>query len=152
VVGQLDETVRDIRTTIFDLHTADPDEHTDSVRRRVLDIVTETAGHAVQPTVRMSGAVDSLLGGDLAADVEAVVREAVSNVTRHSGARHVTVTLDVSDDVVVEVVDDGRGIDERAARSGLRNLEERARRRGGAATVERLADGGTRLRWYAPVH
>ena len=70
------------------------------------------------------------------------MREAVSNVARHSGATHVTVTLDVTDEVVVEVVDDGRGIEERGARSGLRNLEERARRRGGTASVERLPDGG----------
>jgi signal transduction histidine kinase len=150
IVGALDDTVRDIRTTIFDLHTTDADAHTDSTRRRVLDIVTEIAGETPQPTVRMSGAVDSLVTGELAADVAAVVREAVSNVARHSGAAHVTVTLDVADDVVVEVVDDGRGIDERTARSGLRNLEERARTRGGGLTVEALPDGGTRLRWYAP--
>ncbi|SFE86598.1 GAF domain-containing sensor histidine kinase [Blastococcus tunisiensis] len=151
VVGQLDETVRDIRTTIFDLHTTDSVEREESLRRRILDIVTATARDVLQPTVRMSGAVDSLVTGELAADVEAVVREAVSNAARHSGGRHVTVTLDVADDVVVEVVDDGQGIDERAARSGLRNLEQRARRRGGDATVEPLPDGGTRLRWHAPL-
>jgi signal transduction histidine kinase len=151
VVGQLDDTVRDIRTTIFDLHTTDSAEHPGSTRRRVLDVVTEIVGESIQPTVRMSGAVDSLVTGELAADLEAVVREAVSNVARHSGATHVTVTLDVTDEVVVEVVDDGRGIDERGARSGLRNLEERARRRGGTASVERLPDGGTRLRWCAPL-
>ena len=151
VVAQLDDTVRDIRTTIFDLQTTDASDHADSTRRRVLDVVTETAGESLQPTVRMSGAVDSLVSGELAADVEAVVREAVSNAARHSGAAHVTVTLDVADEVVVEVVDDGRGIDERVARSGLRNLEERARRRGGTFSVERLADGGTRLRWCAPL-
>lgn len=151
VIGQLDDTVRDIRTTIFDLHTADAAGQGDSVRRRVLDVVTETAGETVAPTVRMSGAVDSLLAGELAADVEAVVREAVSNVARHARARHVTVTLDVGDEVVVEVIDDGIGIDERVARSGLRNVQERARRRGGDAEVERLPDGGTRLRWFAPL-
>jgi signal transduction histidine kinase len=150
VVRQLDDTVRDIRTTIFDLQTTDSDEHPDSVRRRVLDIVSESAGDDLKPTVRMSGAVDSLVTGELAADVEAVVREAVSNVARHSGGSHVTVTLDVADDVVVEVVDDGRGIDELAARSGLRNLEQRAHRHGGELSVEALPDGGTRLRWFAP--
>ncbi|WP_409332752.1 GAF domain-containing protein [Trujillonella humicola] len=149
VVGQLDETVRDIRTTIFDLHTAEDADATGSLRRRLLDIVTETAGEGISPTVRMSGAVDSLVTGDLAADVEAVTREAVSNAARHSGAGHVTVTLDVTDEVVLEVVDDGRGIDPRAARSGLRNLAERAQRRGGGVTVEPVADGGTRLRWWA---
>jgi signal transduction histidine kinase len=150
VIGQLDDTVRDIRTTIFDLHTTDSVDATESLRRRLLDIVTETAGE-LTPTVRMSGAVDSLVTGELAADVEAVLREAVSNAARHSGGRQLTVTLDVTDGVVLEVVDDGRGLDPGAARSGLRNLEERAQRRGGAATVERLPDGGTRLRWSAPL-
>jgi signal transduction histidine kinase len=150
VVRQLDDTVRDIRTTIFDLQTTDADGHSESLRRRVLDIVSESAGTGAKPTVRMSGAVDSLVTGELAADVEAVVREAVSNVARHAGASHVTVTLDVSDEVVVEVVDDGRGLDERTARSGLRNLEQRARERGGDLSVVALPDGGTRLRWFVP--
>jgi signal transduction histidine kinase len=151
VIRQLDDTVRDIRTTIFDLHTAQGAEQDDSLRRRVLDIVTETAGDLLQPTVRMSGAIDSLVSGELAADVEAVVREGVSNAARHSGGQHVIVTLEVADDVCVEVIDDGRGIDEKAARSGLRNLEDRARHHRGVATVAPLADGGTRLRWSAPL-
>ncbi|MGK5115634.1 GAF domain-containing sensor histidine kinase [Geodermatophilus sp. CPCC 205761] len=151
VVLELDETVRDIRTTIFDLHTTEDLDQSTSVRRRVLDIVTETAGGRLHPTVRMSGAVDSLVTGDLAADLEAVAREGVSNAARHSGARHVTVTVDVADEVVLEVVDDGRGIDVRAARSGLRNLEDRAQRRGGDCVVAALPDGGTRLRWWAPL-
>ncbi|MGX5654786.1 GAF domain-containing protein [Geodermatophilus nigrescens] len=149
VVGQLDATVRDIRTSIFDLHTADQTEDA-GLRRTVLDVVTGMSGD-LESTVRMSGAVDTLVTGDLAVDVVAVAREAVSNAARHSRARHVTVTLDVGDAVVLEVVDDGRGIDARAARSGLRNLEERATARGGGLTVEGLPEGGTRLRWWAPL-
>jgi signal transduction histidine kinase len=148
VIGQLDDTVRDIRTTIFDLHTTDAVDSGESLRRRLLDIVTESAG-ALKPTVRMSGAVDSLVTGELAADVEAVVREGVSNAARHSGGKHVTVTVDVAEDVVVEIVDDGRGIDPEAAYSGLRNLEQRAGRHGGAVGVGPLPDAGTRLRWSA---
>ena len=152
VVAQLDDTVRDIRTTIFDLHTTDSAEHADSLRRRVLDIVTETAGDGMQPTVRMSGAVDSLVTGELAADVEAVVREAVSNAARHSGGRHVTVTLDVADEVVRR---GGRrrprhrraGRPQRAAQPGAARPPARRRRR----PVEPLPDGGTRLRWSAPL-
>jgi signal transduction histidine kinase len=150
-VEQLDETVRDIRTTIFDLHTSDSARDGDSLRRRLLDIVTETAGADLRPTVRMSGAVDNLVTGDLAADVEAVVREGVSNAVRHARASAVTVTLDVDEDVVVEVVDNGRGIDPEAPRSGLRSLQERARRRAGGISVVCLEDGGTRLRWHAPL-
>ena len=152
VIGQLDDTVKDIRTAIFALHVSDTVDPRESLRRRLLDISTDTAGEAVTPTVRMSGAVDTLVTGELAADVEAVVREGVSNTTRHSGASHVIVTLDVGDHrVVVEVVDDGCGIDERGARSGLRNLEERARRRGGDMSIERRPQGGTGLRWSVPL-
>lgn len=151
VVHQLDETVRDIRTTIFDLHTTDDEDRASSLRRRLLDIVTETAGTAVRPTVRMSGAVDSLVTDTLAADVEAVVREGVSNAVRHAGAQHVTVTIDVGGEVIVEVVDDGRGIEPRVARSGLRNLQERAERCGGCLAVDPLPEGGTRLHWSAPL-
>jgi signal transduction histidine kinase len=149
-VDQLDETVRDIRTTIFDLHTT-ADERDGSLRRRLLDIVTQTSGADLHTTVRMSGAVDSLVTGELAADTEAVVREGVSNAVRHARAASVTVTLDVADDVVVQVVDDGTGIDTGAPRSGLRNLAERARLRGGGFMVVRLPEGGTRLRWHAPL-
>ncbi len=149
VVRQLDDTVRDIRTSIFDLHTVDSADD-DGLRRRVLDTVAGTAGD-LESTVRTAGAVDTLVTGELATDVVAVVREAVSNAARHSGARHVTVTLDVGGEVLLEVVDDGRGIDARTARSGLRNLEDRATRRGGGLTVTRLAEGGTRLRWWAPL-
>ena len=99
----------------------------------------------------MSGAVDNLVTGDLAADVEAVVREGVSNAVRHAHAGALTVTLDVADDVLVEVVDNGRGVDPDAPRSGLRNLEERARRRAGGVSIVCLENGGTRLRWHAPL-
>ena len=150
-VEQLDETVRDIRTTIFDLHTSDSARDSHSLRRRLLDIVTETAGADLRPTVRMSGAIDNLVTGDLAADVEAVVREGVSNAVRHAHARAVTVTLDVSENLVVEIVDNGKGIDPEAPRSGLRSLEERARRRAGGVSVVCLESGGTRMRWHAPL-
>jgi signal transduction histidine kinase len=151
-VEQLDETVRDIRTTIFDLHTSDSARDGHSLRRQLLDVVTQTSGDDLRPSVRMSGAVDGLVTGDLAADVTAVVREGVSNAVRHAGASAVTVTLDVAEEVVVEVLDNGAGIDPQAPRSGLRNLEERARRRAGGFTVVCLPDGGTRLRWHAPLH
>jgi len=151
VIDQLDETVRDIRTTIFDLHTSGGPDHAESLRRRLLDIVTETCTETITATVRMSGPVDSLVQGDLATDLEAVVREGVSNAARHSGGTQLLVTIDAGEELVAEVRDDGRGIDAHAARSGLRNLEERAHRWGGSVVVEQLEMGGTRLRWHAPL-
>ncbi|MEI4280853.1 GAF domain-containing sensor histidine kinase [Klenkia terrae] len=151
VVEQLDETVRDIRTTIYDLHDSRAVDPSAGLRRRLREVVTETAGDVLRTAVRTSGAVDSLVTGPLAADVLAVVREGVSNSARHAAARHVTVTVEVTEEVVVEVRDDGRGIDPAVARSGLRNAADRAERRGGSCVAVPLPDGGTALRWRVPL-
>ena len=49
-----------------------------------------------------------------------------------AAATAVTVTVEAAHDLLIDVVDDGIGIDPSAARSGLRNLEERAQQCGGS--------------------
>ena len=95
--------------------------------------------------------MDTVVPGALAGDLEAVVREAVTNVAKHARAQHVVVTIEADDEVVCEVSDDGVGIDDRAARSGLRNLEDRAVARGGSFTAVATTTGGSRVRWTAPL-
>jgi two-component system sensor histidine kinase DesK len=79
------------------------------------------------------------------------VREGVTNVVRHSGARHCWVRLDRDH---VEVVDDGRGVAdcpdgdeplERTPGHGLSGLGERARQAGATITVGQ-GDGGRGFR------
>jgi signal transduction histidine kinase len=150
-VDDLDETVREIRTAIFDLHATGLDEAT-SLRRLLLDTAADAArGCALVPSVRMAGAIDTLVSREIGVHALAVVREAVSNAVRHAGAQLVTVTVEVDGDLLVDVVDDGIGIDPTVARSGLRNLEERARECGGTLVVRREPLGGTRLSWRVPL-
>jgi signal transduction histidine kinase len=150
-VDELDQTVREIRTAIFDLHMPMAGSGA-GLRRRLLDVTAAAVeGSAVSPSVRMAGPVDSLVGAEIAEHAEAVVREALSNVVRHARASTVTVTVDVGDELVIDVRDDGVGIDPAAARSGLRNLEWRARDCGGQLTVDAPPDGGTLLRWRVPL-
>ncbi|MEV0646299.1 GAF domain-containing protein [Phytomonospora sp. NPDC050363] len=149
-VEQLDHTVRDIRGSIFDLHSTG--DEAGSLRRRLLDIVTErTADTEVTCSVRMSGAVDTMVPPQLAVHAEAVVREAISNVIRHAGASSVIVTVDVTDHLTIDVRDDGRGLPGNIARSGLANLAERAGSFGGHLTVTAGDGGGTRLAWRVPL-
>jgi signal transduction histidine kinase len=152
-VDELDQTVREIRTSIFDLHTAD--QHDEGLRRRLLDTVTEAAAGAdLTTSVRTSGPVDTLVPDDVILHVLAVAREAVSNAVRHAGARTVTVTLDVEssrDQLLLDIVDDGIGIPPDVARSGLHNLAERAEQLGGTLTVAPRRGGGTRLQWRVPL-
>ena len=57
----------------------------------------------------------------------------------------------VEDDLVIEVVDNGRGIDADITGSGLTNLRRRAEELGGSFAVVASADGGTCLTWRAPL-
>ncbi|WP_432920642.1 sensor histidine kinase [Microbispora sp. CA-135349] len=72
-----------------------------------------------------------------------VVREGVTNVVRHSGARRCVITLRRDrDPVLVEVSDDGAGGPAREEDgSGLRGLRERLTAAGGRLTAVRLPRG-----------
>jgi len=87
--------------------------------------------------------------------VEAVlawtVREGVTNVMRHSGAKRCAIRVIKKDgQATVEVIDDGRGGIPQAG-SGLRGLAERVRERGGTLTAEPLPHEGFRLRVTLPL-
>lgn len=150
-VQELDETVREIRTSIFDLHTAEQGE--EGLRRQLLDTVEEvSADSGVAVSVRTSGPVDTVVPAELAVHVVAVAREGVGNAIRHGRPRTVTVTVEAVDDhLAAAVEDDGHGIPEGAARSGLRNLADRAELLGGHCEVSRRPAGGTRLSWRVPL-
>ncbi|GAA3874149.1 GAF domain-containing protein [Saccharothrix violaceirubra] len=146
-VRELDQTVLEIRTSIFDLQAA---QDLPGLRRRLLDLVAElTEDGSVSATVRMSGTVDNSVSDRIAEHAEAVVREGVTNAVRHARASGVTVTVEATDVLTITVADNGIGMPTQVARSGLRNLEARAEELGGTLTVD-SADG-TRLTWRVPL-
>ncbi|HEV2777848.1 MAG TPA: GAF domain-containing protein [Actinophytocola sp.] len=150
-VEQLDETVREIRTSIFDLHTREEDRAL-SLRRRLLDTVAElSADVAVSPSVRISGAVDTLVGDAVGGHAVAVLREAVSNSVRHARATEIIVTVEATDHLIIDVADNGIGMPDGVARSGLLGIERRAEQCGGTATITTGSSGGTRLTWRVPL-
>jgi signal transduction histidine kinase len=146
-VEDLHDVVRDIRSAIFDLHGGDGNQ----LRTVLTEVISDLTDHSgVHTTVRMSGPLSVVKDG-LAEHAEAVLREAVSNVIRHAHAENLTVTVSVGDDLTIDVTDDGDGIPEQVARSGLHNLAVRARSVDGMLRVQRRTDGGTRLVWSAPL-
>ncbi|HET8642618.1 MAG TPA: GAF domain-containing sensor histidine kinase [Pseudonocardiaceae bacterium] len=148
---QLDETISEIRTTIFKLHEP-PDAEPGGLRSRLLQVVEDlTAGVEITPTVRTSGPLDTLVPREIADHVEAVLREALSNAVRHANAERIVVTVDVGEDLTVEVVDDGIGMPAHVGRSGLRNVEERAAVLGGELRMAKAGEHGTRLLWRVPL-
>ncbi|KOV90113.1 GAF domain-containing protein [Nocardia sp. NRRL S-836] len=148
-VSQLDQTVLEIRTSIFDLQADSGDT---GLRRRLLNIVAEiTEGAELSPAVRMSGTIDSLVPDYIGEHAEAVVRETVTNALRHARATELTLTVEAGDALIITMVDNGRGMPPEVARSGLRNLEQRAADLGGALTVGEEPGGGTRVTWRVPL-
>ncbi|WP_277669137.1 sensor histidine kinase [Saccharomonospora viridis] len=152
VVDQLDATVREIRTSVFDLHTTDTQGER-SLRRRLLDIVEElTADSGPTPTVRLSGPLDTHVPSRVGEHAEAVLREALSNALRHSGSRAIRIAVEVDRGrLSVDVADDGVGMPKNVRRSGLENLARRARQCGGEFIVADEPGGGTHVTWRVPL-
>jgi two-component system sensor histidine kinase DesK len=79
------------------------------------------------------------------------VREAATNVLRHSSGRRCRFSVENrSDTVHLEVTDDGRGPEQFEPGSGLRGLEERASFLGGRFAAGRITGGGFRVRVDLP--
>ncbi|SDY11452.1 two-component system, NarL family, sensor histidine kinase DesK [Amycolatopsis xylanica] len=76
-----------------------------------------------------------------------VLREAVTNVVRHSGARHVTVRLGRT---WLEIADDGAHAQDIAPGNGLRGLEERLAQVGGTVRAGSRPGGGFVVRAEVP--
>ena len=91
-----------------------------------------------------------------AGDVIQLVREALSNVSRHARAQHCRLSLRAADSggTQLEIEDDGRGFDPCRVpdrRDGLRNLRERVVRMGGQLRIETGPGEGTAVRIAIPV-
>ncbi|WP_067856941.1 sensor histidine kinase [Nocardia shimofusensis] len=150
-VNDVQSIVQDIRHSIFDLHSSTAAE-TPALRKRLHAVLAEmTENTELRTTMRMSGPV-SVLAPSMFDDVEAILREAVSNVVRHAQATALSVRLTIRDDVELEVADNGIGLPDQLERhSGLANMAARAEKAGGKFSAERVPEGGTVIRWSVPL-
>ena len=148
---ELDETIHEIRNTIFAL---------EAPRRRGLrvdifarvDSAREALGFT--PELHFDGLIESLVSDKLAEDLLAVLQEALSNVAQHANASRVEVLVEASKDtgLLLRVVDNGTGLPEPYERGrGLPNLEARARRLHGEFSAMRAPAGGTVIEWRVPL-
>lgn len=94
----------------------------------------------------------------MADEVYRIAREAVTNALRHAGAKQISVRLRYGWlGVLLEIEDDGCGIDDALLASGSRNghwgltgMRERARLLGGKLTLKSRAGAGTVVRLWLP--
>ena len=131
------------------------------VRRVVADLVprgldAQSLADAVRATVANFGERDpaleltiegetSGLSGAARRAAYRIFQEALANARQHAGARTIEIKLEVGDDLLLVVSDDGRGFDpdETGGGTGLSFMRERARALGGMVTVASAPKRGT---------
>lgn len=151
ILDDQDDAIRELRSAIFGLSNKRAAGRT--LRVVVNELVDESARVlGFRPTLHFNGVLDSI-DPELTEEVAAVVREALSNVARHSRARKVEVSLShVGERLMVVISDDGHGIpSSHRLGSGLLNMHDRAARLNGTCTVTSGEGAGTTVRWQVPV-
>ncbi|MFB9682373.1 GAF domain-containing sensor histidine kinase, partial [Streptosporangium vulgare] len=151
-INELDETIRQIRSTIFALQTPRRDDEP-SLRARIVELVEGARGHlGFMPGLRMEGQLDNKVPAPVAEHLLAVLREALSNIVRHAKASKADVFTEAAGDrLTLTITDDGVGLPGEGKRSGLRNMEERATALGGSFEAGSSPRGGARLTWRVPL-
>jgi len=150
VVTNLDQAIRQIRVSIFQLQPPVPG----GLRAAVMDVVAEVQpGLRGDPRVDFDGPLDSVATADLVSDVIAVVREGLVNVARHASASAVVLSIHATTArLTVTISDDGVGVGDAVRRSGLDNMRMRAENRNGSMVIAEVPDlGGTTLVWTVPI-
>ncbi|GAA1085350.1 MULTISPECIES: HAMP domain-containing sensor histidine kinase [Streptomyces violaceusniger group] len=80
-----------------------------------------------------------------------VAQESLTNAARHADARQVEVSLRrVGEAVVLEIADDGRGIEAACEGAGIRGMRERALLAGATLDITSTPGTGTRIRLITP--
>jgi signal transduction histidine kinase len=149
-VDDLDETIKQIRSAIFGLHSRPDDEA--GLRAQILEVANQAAiALGFAPALRMSGLLDDGVPADVAGHLLGALREALSNAARHAQATRVEVTVEGGQELVLLVRDNGVGIKEAGRRSGLANLADRAGLLGGSMRTGPADGGGTELEWRVPL-
>ena len=89
-VNELDETIQQIRSTIFALR----ENSSRSLRGAALAVVDQLAPVLpVRPDIQLVGPLDTVVDDAIIGDVEAVLRESLTNVAKHAQATKIRVRI-----------------------------------------------------------
>ena len=150
VLDELDTTIHEIRTTIFEI---DQDQGSgNSLQSRIDALSNEVATRlGVHADVKIAASIDASIGPHCTQHTVQALREILSNVVRHSQASAVQINVGLRENLVEVVVrDNGVGfIPNIGPGRGLRNLASRARDLGGDCTIKSEIGRGTMVTWTA---
>jgi signal transduction histidine kinase len=150
VLDELDATIHEIRTTIFEI---DQDQAPgETLEQRVAQLSGEVESRlGVLAELKVASGIDTEIGPRSAQHVVQALREILSNIVRHSEATEVKIQVDTTQNLIEVIVrDNGVGFTPNIGSGrGLRNLSSRARDLGGDCTIESELGNGTIVRWTA---
>ena len=149
-IDDIDQTIKDIRRTIFALSSSEGSTDLRAEIDRILHHWSKLLGFL--PDVRLTGPVDSVVSDEVREQLVAVLGETMSNIVRHAGASKVLVQLDVDGDINLLVADNGSGVapGHPGHGNGLRNIRERAVLLGGTCVMDSQQGAGTTVVWTVP--
>ncbi|MEO6571450.1 MAG: GAF domain-containing sensor histidine kinase [Ilumatobacteraceae bacterium] len=153
VVDDLDISIRQVRSTIFELNQQWSGRS--SVRLEIRGVCEEAADTlGFKPTCDIDGPVDSSVSDLIGGHLLLCLREALSNAARHALATHVEVRVSVRDGRVrLVVTDDGVGYEPTPGQrsSGVDNMAVRAESLHGRFSIVSGAERGTVVEWDVPL-
>jgi PAS domain S-box-containing protein len=152
-VDEIDLIIREIRTAVFTLGSAGREGSLGQILHTVVSQAKRVLGFP--PRLRLDGPVETAMTPEIRAELIASLREALTNVGRHSGGTVAEIELRAEDHLLtLRVLDNGRGVPssfDTASGNGLRNMAERARLLGGGCALLARPERGTELRWWVPL-
>jgi signal transduction histidine kinase len=153
IMGEMNQRVRaivdEIRAYVYDLGDGDASVNLAAALRQ---LVSEFS-HA-SPDISLDIQGNVALPGSSAGDILQIVREAVSNALRHSGAGRIRVSAQTDGHALeLAITDDGTGFDVTAPSRGLglHDMSQRAQRRGAELVVGSSFGEGTSVRLDVPL-
>ncbi len=152
-VDDLDTSIRQVRSTIFELHQRWATNQ--SLRSDVIAMCEESSkALGYKPSCDIVGPVDSAVIEPIRGHLLLCIREALSNVARHARASSVQVEVMVhAGQLKLQVVDNGVGYAPVPGHvsSGLDNMLARAASLGGHFSIARGDESGTVAVWEVPL-
>jgi signal transduction histidine kinase len=152
-IVDIDDTIRQVRSTIFELGSDDFDS---GLRAALLALVRElrpVVGFDVD--VSLDGPIDTAIPPIVFEHLLSTMREALTNIGRHAQATEASIRLTVTADRCrLEVADNGVGpelMESPSSGLGLANLRHRAEKLNGEFEILATEGGGTTLLWHVPL-
>jgi signal transduction histidine kinase len=147
------QTLQDVRRLAVELRPSALDDFgLVPAIERLADTFRERSGMEVDVEVQIG---DERLPGPVETTLYRIVQEALTNIAKHAGARHVSIILARKNGAIAALVeDDGAGFDASAEADGglgLVGMRERVRLVGGVLRIESTPGSGTTLLAEVPV-